>query len=201
VHVFLLSPANVGGERARVLLNPRATFDLAVRLRDHGASIGEVMAFLSGLYFRGKLTYALAFASPPPGIAPAFVITAGDGLRSVADRIFHADVSRWSRVDIHPHNSRYTRPLARDAERLARGLGAGDEVILLGSVATPKYVEPLRASLGARLRVPVEFAGRGDMSRGGLMLRCAQAGVALTCVPVDAAPRHGPRPPRLPPRR
>ena len=200
VRVFLLSPANVSGERARFLFNPRATFDLAVRLRDHGAPLGEVMTFLSGLYFRGKLTYALAFAQPPRRTQGVLVITAGDGLRPATDVVTLADLERWGGVDIDARNRRYTEPLARDARRLARSLGKAGEAVLLGSVATSKYVDPLREALGPRLRVPLEFAGRGDMSRGGLMLRCADARVELTCVPLEAAPRHGPRPPKLPPR-
>src|SRR5687768_13679254 len=67
--IFLLSPANCSGPRAKIVLSDRATFDLAVRLRsEQGVAIGEAFAFISGLYFKGKLTYALAFARPPePG--------------------------------------------------------------------------------------------------------------------------------------
>ena len=62
--VFLLSPARSDGRRAKMLLNPRAEFSLAVRLREpDGAEIGEVFSFLSKLYFRGKLTYAREFAA------------------------------------------------------------------------------------------------------------------------------------------
>ena len=61
--VFLLSPASCHGERARLLLRDEACFDLALRLRGEGAPLGEVFSFLSGLYFRGKLAYARAFAA------------------------------------------------------------------------------------------------------------------------------------------
>ena len=71
--------------------------------------------------------------------------------------------------------------------------------MLLGSIATGKYVDPLLAVLGERLRFPADFVGRGDMSRGGLLLRCARAGTELTYVAVRDAARRGPRPPRLPP--
>ena len=55
---FLLSPAYAGGRRAQMLLNGRAEFELARRLRAADAvSLGEVFVFLSGLYFRGKLAY------------------------------------------------------------------------------------------------------------------------------------------------
>ena len=48
----------------QALLNPAAEFPLALQLRSvEGATIGEVFSFLSGLYFRGKLTYARAHAS------------------------------------------------------------------------------------------------------------------------------------------
>ena len=69
--VFLLSPANCAGNRARIVMSERASFDLAVRLRRReGAPIGEVFAFMSGLYFRGKLAYGRAFALPPdPAVA------------------------------------------------------------------------------------------------------------------------------------
>jgi predicted kinase len=77
-------------------------------------------------------------------------------------------------------------------------MGADCEVVLLGSVATPKYVEPLLEIFGERLMFPQEFVGRGDMSRGGLMLRCASEMRELTYVPVAGAVRHGARPPKLP---
>jgi hypothetical protein len=70
--------------------------------------------------------------------------------------------------------------------------------VLLGSVATPKYVEPLLAIFGDKLVFPSEFAGRGDMSRGGLMLRCVRERVELTYVSIATGKRHGPRPAKLP---
>ena len=70
-------------------------------------------------------------------------------------------------------------------------------IVLLGSIATPKYVDPLLEIFGERLLFPAEFAGRGDMSRGGLMLRCVSAGVQLTYVPLASATRHGPKPPKI----
>ena len=81
---------------------------------------------------------------------------------------------------------------------IAEAAGPECRIVLLGSVATDKYVEPLLAVFGPRLLFPAEFAGRGDMSRGGLMLRAARTGVELGYVPAAEARRHGPRPPRLP---
>ncbi|HEY6929256.1 MAG TPA: hypothetical protein VJA66_06235, partial [Thermoanaerobaculia bacterium] len=63
--IFLLSPASCSGARARMLLRRQARFPLAERVRrPEGAPLGEVFSFLSGLYFRGKHTYAQAFARP-----------------------------------------------------------------------------------------------------------------------------------------
>src|SRR5438046_6537075 len=87
--VFLLSPANCAGKRAGFLLRKDARSTLAQRLRSaEGASIGEVFTFMSGLYFRGKLAYASAFARPPGGCGGVQVIVPGRGLcppRTVVD--------------------------------------------------------------------------------------------------------------------
>ena len=71
--------------------------------------------------------------------------------------------------------------------------------MLLGSIASPKYVDILTAIFGERLQFPIAFVGRGDMSRGGLLLRHASDGVELDYVPVLGASLHGARPPKLPP--
>src|SRR5947208_4538410 len=79
--VFLLSPANCSGKRAGLLLRKDARSALAQRLRsEEGATIGEVFTFMSGLYFRGKLAYASAFAQPPDGCGGVHVIVPGRGL-------------------------------------------------------------------------------------------------------------------------
>ena len=197
--IFLLSPAHCGGLRAQMVLRERASFDLAQRVRVAGAPLGEVFSFLSGLYFRGKLTYARAFANAADGRAGVFVITPTDGLRPADEPVDLARLRRFATVDIAGDDPRYREPLDRDARQLARRIGPGGEVVLLGSIATGKYVEPLLAVLGERLRFPADFVGRGDMSRGGLLLRCARAGTELTYVGVRDAVRRGPRPPRLPP--
>jgi hypothetical protein len=189
-HVYLLSPASTGGLRTAMLVNPQAEFDLAVRLRSGQASVGEVFAFLSGLYFRGKLAYATTYGE-------ALVITAGRGLLPAEATITAATLAAMAQVPIDEREPRYTAPLRRDLRRLVRRLRPCDCVVLLGSIATSKYVQPLSAELGERLHVPAEFAGRGDMSRGGLMLRCVRGGERLTYVPLRDAARHGPRPPKL----
>lgn len=203
--VFLLSPANCSGPRAKMVLSERAQFDLAIRLRgDQGVAIGEVFAFISGLYFKGKLTYALAFARPPEPGAPiaasgALVITPNAGLRPVETGVSADAVRGFAGVDIASNDPRYRGPLVASARALAEEIGPDCDVILLGSIASAKYVDVLTDVFGARLRFPIDFVGRGDMSRGGLLLRCARSGEELPYVPVQGAVRHGPRPPKLTP--
>jgi hypothetical protein len=200
--VFLISPASCSGERARILLRDAARFDLALRIRDAGAPLGEVFAFLSGLYFRGKLTYARRFERALPDSAGALVITARAGLRPPEEAVRIGDLRRFAEVDIDARDLRFRRPFLRDARALAQRLGPEAEVVLLGSIATGKYVDVLLDVFGPRLLFPRDFVGRGDMSRGGLLLRHARAGRELSYAPVLGTERHGARPPRLPkPRR
>src|SRR5262249_8544354 len=86
------------------------------------------------------------------------------------------------------------RPGAGGGERRGEG-GVGR----LGSIASPKYLKVLLQIFGDRLRFPIDFVGRGDMSRGGLLLRKAAEGVELEYVNVAGAILHGPRPPKLEP--
>jgi hypothetical protein len=198
--VFVLSPASCHGERARLLFDERAAFAAARQLRSpDGIALGEVFAFLSGLYFRGKLAYGRAFARPPAGAPGVVLITSCEGLRTPDERVSLGQLQRYARVPIEPGEPRYRRPLLRDAQRVAAQLGPDAEVVLLGSVASAKYVEPLAEVFQDRLRFPVEFVGRGDMSRGGLLLRCVAEERELAYVPVVGAVRRGRRPPRLVP--
>jgi len=197
--IFLLSPASCSGERARLLLREAARFDLALRLREGaGAPLGDVFAFLSGLYFRGKLAYARRFAPQPSDPPGTFVITSRDGLVPPESVVRVADLRRFARVQIDGANPRFRRPFLRDAQDLAERAGPETEVVLLGSIATGKYVDVLLRVFGRRLLFPPEFVGRGDMSRGGLLLRSARAGRELVYASVEGAVRHGPRPPKLP---
>lgn len=195
--VFLLSPARLDGRRAEILLSERAAFPLAERLRREGATLGEVFAFLSGLYFRGKLTYATAFGCGPEGCAGAYVITSCRGLRLPSEPTTIGDLRELAATPIDPDEPRYREPLLRDARFVAEALEEEDEVVLLGSIATAKYVELLASAFGERLRFPAEFVGRGDMSRGGLLLRATAAGRELAYAPIAGAERRGRRPPRL----
>ena len=190
--VFLLSPAMCGGERAQMVMSPRATFPLAQQLRtETGAPLGEVFSFLSGLYFRGKLAYARAFAAPPPGAPGVLVITPDAGLRPPEVPLTAAGLRAAARVDIGVDSRRYRRPLERDARALAAALPPETEIVLLGSIATDKYLLPLGAVFGERLTYPLDFAGRGDMSRGALLLRCVAAGSELTYAPASTVVRRG----------
>ena len=197
--VFLLSPADCSGTRARQLQSDGAAHDLARRLRgETGVELGEAFAFVSSLYFRGKLAYARAFARPPVGLAGIHVITPCDGLRAPEAPLTLHDLERYAGVPVDPEEKRYTRPFLRDLQALAPSWSEAD-VVLLGSVASRKYADLLAPVLGDRLVFPSDFVGRGDMSRGGLMLRCVQEGRELAYVPLVGAERRGPRPPRLAP--
>ena len=187
--VFLLSPASCAGTRARLLLNSK-TSPLTARLSNGGAPLGEVFTFMSSLYFRGKLAYAKTFGR-------AFVIAPGRGLLPADVLIRVEDLWKMATVPVDQSEPAFREPLVRDATALHRGLAADDRIVLLGSVATDKYVGPLLDVFGERLLFPTTFAGRGDMSRGGLLLRCARTGSPLDCVPVRGAVRHGPKPPKL----
>jgi hypothetical protein len=203
--VFLLSPANSSGQRARILMSERAAFPLAEQLRGpDGAPIGEVFSFLSGLYFRGKLAYARTFAAPPDPASEVLgggvlVITPSAGLRGADTRVTVEALQDFARVDVHAANLRYRAPLEASARAVRDEAGPDCDVVLLGSIASNKYVDVLLHVFGSRLLFPIDFVGRGDMSRGGLMLRHAASGIELEYVPVEGAVRHGPRPPKLEP--
>jgi hypothetical protein len=200
--IFLLSPASSSGERARLVFNPLAQFPLAQALRTpEGAPLGEVFTFLSGLYFRGKLAYARAFARPPAGVPGVVVITPSEGLVSPESPVDLDRLRRWAAVPIDAGEARYRRPLLRDARLVDEAAGPTCDVVLLGSIASGKYVDVLLGLFGERLLFPSAFVGRGDMSRGGLLLRCTDEGRELDYAPVATSVRHGARPPRLPRRR
>jgi hypothetical protein len=197
--IFLLSPAHCGGLRARLVMRDAAAFPIACRLREPaGAPLGDVFAFLSGLYFRGKLLYARTFARPPAGIEGVQVITPTSGLLPADARVTVDDLRRFGTVDIAQDDPRYRRPLSRSVRALAGALPPACEVVILGSIATAKYLDVLGRFLGPRLLFPPDFVGRGDMSRGGLLLRSARASCELAYVPVGGAVLHGRRPPKLP---
>ena len=201
--IFLLSPAFCGGKRGRMVMRDAASFPVAQRLRTPaGAPLGEVFSFLSGLYFRGKMAYVEAFADPPPGLPGALVITPTRGLVPPESRITIDLVREFAEQgEVALGNPRYRRPLEEHARALDEAAGPATRYVLLGSIASNKYVDVLARIYGERLLFPVDFVGRGDMSRGGLMLRAAADGPELEYAPVLGAVRTGARPPRLEPRR
>ena len=192
--IFLLSPANVAGLRAAQLLNPEASFARARQFRREGLPLGEVFTFLSALYFRGKLSYAQTFArTEKPDGDIVRIITTNRGLLDPAEIVTPDDLRAFGTVDIDATNADYRRPLEKHVKALAKKLGADGQVILLGSIATGKYRDVLLAHLGERLVFPKEFVGRGDMSRGGMLLRAVKGGEELEYQPVNGAILHGKR--------
>ena len=174
--IFLLSPARLNGKRAHLLFHPVTMFPVARALRSTaGAPIGEIFTFLSGLYFRGKLAYAEAFARPPQGLnSGVFVITPNGGLLAPSVRVTLDDLARLAKTDIDPSAKEFRKPRQKDAKALAHALGPRGEPILLGSIATRKYVDVLLAAFPQALLFPAEFVGRGDHAarkRGGGMAR------------------------------
>jgi hypothetical protein len=197
--IFLLSPANLAGIRAGYVLKANAASDLACRLRQNGVTLGELFTFVSGLYFRGKLAYARAFSTPPFDVSGSFVITASAGLLAPETVVTLERLREMAANDIDAGEPRYRAPLDRDCHLLLERLGGVCDIVLLGSIATSKYVDPLLQIFQDRLLFPREFVGRGDMSRGGLMLRSVEGGKELAYAPVLNAIRHGPKPPKLVP--
>jgi hypothetical protein len=192
--LFLLSPAKVSGVRAGLLLNPHAPFALARQFRGQGLSLAEIFTFASGLYFRGKITYARRFARRGEVIR---VITTNAGLLDPVTHFTPEGLRAFGAVDIHEHDPRYHKPLRRDAKSLAARLASDGVAILLGSIATAKYRDVLLEVFGERLMFPSDFVGRGDMSRGGLLLRATRAGTELPYISVRGAIFKGKRAPRI----
>jgi len=178
---------------------PRSTVDIASRLRsDAGVAIAELFAYLSALYFRGKLAYARTFAKAPADAGSGvLVITADRGLMPAETTVGLETLRQFASADISLDNARYCEPLERSARALTATIGEDGEVVLLGSIASEKYVRVLSGVFGTRLIFPAAFVGRGDMSRGGLLLRAAAAGAELEYIPVIGAVRRGTRPPKL----
>ena len=106
----------------------------------------------------------------------------------------------FAEVDVATDEPRYRVPLERDLATLASTLEPDTPVVLLGSVATGKYVDVIAPVMGSRLLYPRSFVGRGDMSRGGLLLRSVASGEELDYVPLTSGVRpRGARPAKLDP--
>jgi hypothetical protein len=199
--VFLLSPARLDGPRSTILVRTLPKFELAERLHRGEATIAEVYSFISGLYFRGKVAYAAAFAAAPEGASSSLIIVPGTGLVPLETPVSVEKVREFAGISIERDYDIYRATLVRDARLLDEASGRACRFILLGSIASGKYTAPLLEVFGDRLMFPADFVGRGDMSRGGLMLRSAQAGVELEYKPVAGALLRGSRPPKLTPTR
>jgi hypothetical protein len=188
--IFLLSPANLSGKRGKMIMNPEASFALARTLQSaEGAPLGEVFSFVSGLYFRGKVVYARAFGCAAPGQSSAYVMTAGGGLCALEARVTLRQLRDWQTVAVSERNPHFTAPLVRQACLLLDSHDPGARFVLLGSVASNKYVAPLLEVFGEQLLFPERFTGLGDMSRGALMLQAARDQRELAYLPVARARR------------
>jgi hypothetical protein len=198
--IFLLSPAYCGGRRSSMLLRPDSAGVMARQLRAGTLTLGEAFTFLSGLYFRGKLAYGRTFGRSRRPMDTTLVITPSRGLRRPDDVVDRATLLEFADTDVSVENATYREPLARDAAALASQAGVNACVVLLGSVASGKYVDVLAPLFGDRLCFPTAFIGRGDMSRGGLLLRCVRSGEELMYEPLRVGVRpRGARPPKLAP--
>ena len=186
--VFLLSPANLSGKRGASLLAPAAKSALRDQLdSEQGAALGEVFSFVSSLYFRGKAAYAQAFGHAARGGESALVMTAGGGLCPLQLRITRQRLEAWQQVQVSERNPHFTAPLVRHASELLDSAEADARFVLLGSVASRKYVGPLLEVFGPRLLYPARFAGLGDMSRGALLLRAVRDGQELEYASVSVS--------------
>ncbi len=198
--IFLLSPAKAGGRRYSILTSDKANFELALKFRAGSATLGEIYSFISGLYFRGKMAYAGAFGAIPGQSSNALVIVPGLGLLP-PETVFSLEQLRaTAEIDVDEDNPVHQDALLAAAGSVDRATGHQCSFVLLGSVASAKYTTALLKVLDHRLLFPAEFVGRGDMSRGGIMLRSAASGQELTYIPVNGAQLRGPRPARLDPK-
>ena len=137
----------------QLLLNSNSEFELAQRIRRQRAPLGELFSFISSLYFRGKVAYAKS------GFPSTFVVTTSRGLLSPETVITLDDLLEMSAVSIDPGDAPYREPLCQDARALAGVLPTGSQIVLLGSIASGKYVDPLLEIFGANLLFPSRIRG------------------------------------------
>jgi hypothetical protein len=190
--IFILSPANASGVRARQLTAAQASFAAARSYQStEGVRIDEAFSFMSALYFRGKIAYATRFARSSSGNG-VHVIAPGFGLVSPDWRIDRQRMRRLRNTAVDARKSGYRKSLETSARALVAGLPDDARIVLLGSIATGKYVDILWPLLGSKLLFPAAFVGLGDMSRGAMMLRSARTGEELEYTTLDV-PRHRPR--------
>ena len=174
------------------LRRPGSTSAFARQLRDEGAPLGDVFSFLSGLYFRGKLEYARAFArTVGEETGGVYIITMTDGLVSPDTRISLEDLERYALCQ--EGAAAAISVLQRTARALLQRIGSDSDVVLLGSVGTGKYTDLLAPIFGERLLFPREVLHIGQLARGALFLRRAREGQELDYIPVAEITRAGRR--------
>ena len=173
------------------LRRPGSRVALARRLREEGVPLGDVFNFLSGLYFRGKLEYARAFARPREQSDGVHVITMTDGLVSPDARIVADDLERYAEFPEGTATAVLT--LEKTALDLSQRLDGNADVVLLGSVSTGKYTDVLAPIFGERLLFPRDVLHIGQLARGALFLRRAREGPELEYAPVSEIIRSGRR--------
>ena len=155
----------------------RAQFALAVALRsEDGAPLGDLFSFVSGLYFRGKLTYARRFAQPPDPSNPIVgggihVITPTAGLRSPDTLVTQSAVRAFARVDVDADNVALS-PAARDQRPCAAG---GDRARVRRRAARQRRVAEVRHRARHDLRRAAEVPDRVRRPRRHVARRAAAA--------------------------
>jgi hypothetical protein len=167
-----------------MLISPTANFELAQRLRGTGITLGEAFSFMSSLYFRGKLAYAATFSQNAAAFPGTLIITSSRGLLQPETIVKLRELEEISSERILADNPRYRDPLERDLRLLSDSMGSRYRAVLLGSIATKKYIPLLLEVLGDRLVVPRAFIGLGNMQRGALLLQCSRNGCELEYVRV-----------------
>ncbi len=151
--IFLLSPANARESEGQRLLHSTAPSELAVRLRQSGVRLGDVYQHISSLYFRGKLSTHQVSAIPLSRLRACRYIT-GTGLMLPETLIRFDEFRQLSAISIDASNERYRQSLIADLMRLREMAGVHVDIILLGSIATSKYVDPIANVFGERVLVP-----------------------------------------------
>ena len=92
------------------------------------------------------------------------MITPNRGLLAPSVRMTLDDLARLAKTDIDPCAEEFRKPLQQDAKALAEALGPRGQPVLLGSIATPKYVDVLLVSLSAGASFPgrIRWSGRHE---------------------------------------
>jgi hypothetical protein len=128
------------------------------------------------------------------------VIVPGLGLLPPETVFSPEQLQATAQIEVDADNPAHHEALLEAAASVDRATCHQCSFVLLGSVASAKYTTALLKVLDQRLLFPAEFVGRGDLSRGGIMLRSAASRQELSYIPVSGAQLRGPRPARLNPK-